>query len=1364
MRSCISVLRQWNAAFVWGVETLLGVATAVARTGASFRRRGCFVGSRTERNGCCEALSGSRRVPSLFAFFAGLLFCSEITGAERGVVASPEDRIIRDTTDDGLGNSLGNAADTIARVGEAPGADDADSRYYLPFGPLTPDEVDAIARAPDEPGAILLNLSLGTKSNVTNVVTEAGAVDLYVDVYGFNNRVDAGADVDDYHSNEMTLLFGRGVKPNTPNGWLSFDVTSFVKQEIAAGSSVLAFRLQIDPPDALPNADGQPNRYLFHTADHATNKPFLEVSPPHPVAELLGSEGFNKTDYPGGIVVGANAVVSGFEGPWRGTSVSSLQLGASSLTYPGYTDLSDGTSFAAGNRRISVDANSNFNRRLLTGNNGPLGNFATPGRRIGASQNGDPLYFAFVMRMTSHGDTPPVGSFSIYNGGDSGEDRVFRIAYLEEIIDTIAGDAEAKKLSARNGETNLFIVRLDFTPRAEKIEVWVNPDIDGAPAADAVFHEAIEFDRMGITFFRPPGAAGELDLDEFRIGTSWSGVTRADLAATLPAPVAAPSEAEHRMQAFPPSPRGDDVYPFGFYPFIDRFGQYRHLEWEDKIRDEDHLSARTAEELEELDALQPPARNRYGGWSHGPRLYATGYFRTGKYAGKWWLVDPEGHLFFSNGITTVGSVVRTERGALSSQKTGVTGREYFFADFPRATEPATDLGLYADEPATVTSGHYHGTRPRAINFFAANALLQFSGVTTLEELRSVTTDLALDRLRSWGFNTVAGWSDATLEIHPERLPYTPVLFPALPPAILPGSVFPDFFREEYAENVREILLEEAGATLGDPWNIGYFIHNEPDWAKSTVADIDIGLAALQSDRMEDLDRYAKQVFVELMQSRYSSIWDLNEVWGSDYLTWEEMLDRTDIFFDVAAVTNDLVAFAVAYAEEYFRTNRDAVREVASNHLYLGCRFTSGVILRPEMSRAAARFSDVYSINRYAGEVGVFEGMEADVPMMLTEYATWTTDTGLFGPALGPQRSEAARPGTFGRQLQSAIEHPRYVGAHWFQYYDFPAGGRLTRANNNSNYGFVQATNTPYRDMVDAARELNYAMYELRSGAAVAAPCADAYVEAGDAANKNFGGKSYLKVGNNVESTRRQTFLRFGLCTLAAPVDRAILLLHPIEVSGSPVHNLAEVWDDSWEETTLTWNTRTEKVGKKFVSWTPVSARPVEVDVTRQVNAALAAGRELSLVVFQEAGTGLGLYGSRQGTEERRPGLRLVPGATDLETWRKRYFPPGVPESADDADPSGDGVANLLKYALGLNPVLSSTHGLPEVLRDEEGRFRIGFFRARSDIVYRVEASSDLQSWDSVAIDPGRPGEKVTVKFSAASDKRARFFRLIVERM
>ncbi len=222
------------------------------------------------------------------AFCISLAFASGANAAIL-ILADPADRIIRDTTGDGVGNDLGSISFHLGQVGEAGAADADDSRFFLPFD-LTSEQIDAIEAVPAVMDAITLNISLGVKSNVTDVATDNGPVDLYVDIYGFNNRTDVNAAVSDYQNTDVTLLFDRGITPESPNTWLSFDITDFAKDEIAAGNEILAFRFQINPSFALPNSDGVFNRYLFHSADHATNKPYIEVIPePSTYALIAGA-------------------------------------------------------------------------------------------------------------------------------------------------------------------------------------------------------------------------------------------------------------------------------------------------------------------------------------------------------------------------------------------------------------------------------------------------------------------------------------------------------------------------------------------------------------------------------------------------------------------------------------------------------------------------------------------------------------------------------------------------------------------------------------------------------------------------------------------------------------------------------------------------------------------------------------------------------------------------------------------------------------------------------------------------------------------------------------------------------------------
>jgi agarase len=59
------------------------------------------------------------------------------------------------------------------------------------------------------------------------------------------------------------------------------------------------------------------------------------------------------------------------------------------------------------------------------------------------------------------------------------------------------------------------------------------------------------------------------------------------------------------------------------------------------------------------------------------------------------------------------------------------------------------------------------------------------------------------------------------------------------------------------------------------------------------------------------------------------------------------------------------------------------------------------------------------------------------------------------------------------------DNPAFVGAHWFQYVDEPLTGR-PYDGENYNIGFVTVTDTPYPEMVQAARQVLSEVYKQRS--------------------------------------------------------------------------------------------------------------------------------------------------------------------------------------------------------------------------------------------------------------------------------------------
>jgi hypothetical protein len=102
------------------------------------------------------------------------------------------------------------------------------------------------------------------------------------------------------------------------------------------------------------------------------------------------------------------------------------------------------------------------------------------------------------------------------------------------------------------------------------------------------------------------------------------------------------------------------------------------------------------------------------------------------------------------------------------------------------------------------------------------------------------------------------------------------------------------------------------------------------------------------------------------------------------------------------------------------------------------------------------------------------------------------------------------------------------------------------------------------------------------------------------------------------------------------------------------------------------------------------------------------------------------------------GLLDTSTLTPLQQWRNTYFgnPSNVGAGADTARPAGDGVPNLIKYALGLDPFTPAAGSeLPaeSIVTDSGQRYlalTVNRTAQATDITYIVEVSGDLMTWTS----------------------------------
>jgi len=514
-----------------------------------------------------------------------------------------------------------------------------------------------------------------------------------------------------------------------------------------------------------------------------------------------------------------------------------------------------------------------------------------------------------------------------------------------------------------------------------------------------------------------------------------------------------------------------------FFPFIDKFGQFIHADWPGKTRDEKDLKKRAEIEKKDLENHSgPKGWNRYGGWKNGPQLEATGFFRAEKHKGKWWLVDPEGRLFWSLGIDCVPL-------GTGDSATPLTDREHYFKDLPERDSPFGRFYVYVKSPF-VPMGYYEGKGTYEIFTFIESNLLRKYG----KDYEALCMELAHRRLRSWGQNTIGAWSDGRVKAL-RKTPYVATF--ELSSRRIEGSKkalgvkFPDPFSPDFRTDLRERLEleragfgrwsrrlgirvhnEELGGFASDPWCLGIFVDNELAWGD----EISLALASLASPP----DQPAKIAFLEDLKNKYKEIQNLNDAWGTDHASWNDLL-RTTETPDEKKAGPDLRDFYTRIAEEYFRVCRGEVKRASPNHLYLGCRFQS---CNDRAVRAAAKYCDILSYNPYCYDVSEYRPPSGiDMPVIIGEFQFGALDRGMFSAGLVAAQNQEDRAEKYKSYVQGALRNPFYVGAHWFMYLTELATGRGDGENNQT--GFVDVCDTPYDEIVRAAREVGDILYEYR---------------------------------------------------------------------------------------------------------------------------------------------------------------------------------------------------------------------------------------------------------------------------------------------
>jgi len=459
---------------------------------------------------------------------------------------------------------------------------------------------------------------------------------------------------------------------------------------------------------------------------------------------------------------------------------------------------------------------------------------------------------------------------------------------------------------------------------------------------------------------------------------------------------------------------------FGPVPLVDEFGQWIPADWPGKAKSLDELKAAWSEED---NTLQKGNFNvsKYGGFL-ALRAKATGFFRVEKINGIWWFVDPEGYLFFSTGSTGIGP---------RSEFSRVKGREYIFKSLPPSAEltiPGPTPAQTASQPVTPVASARTG---QSYSFFTWNLYRRFGS-----DWYQKWMDFTVRRMDNWGLNTIANWSDATLG-GSRRKAYVATLRGWGIETGLMGM--PDVYDPEYAGKVDKAASQQCAPRKDDPFLLGYFIGNEPPWPNRELELVNEILTGGPTPMQAELKKYLEKG-------------DTPEI-------------RKTFVYETYA--------------KFISTVNAAVKKYDPNHMNLGLRF--GGSAADEIINASKGF-DVFSFNNYGYAVNQNNIKRiydlTGLPMIIGEFHFGVPGRGL-APGLAQTVNQEERGVAYRYYVENAAANPAIIGTHWFQWVDQPATGR--NDGENYNIGFVDVTDRPYNELVNAAKEIFKRLPDVHSG-------------------------------------------------------------------------------------------------------------------------------------------------------------------------------------------------------------------------------------------------------------------------------------------
>jgi len=333
------------------------------------------------------------------------------------------------------------------------------------------------------------------------------------------------------------------------------------------------------------------------------------------------------------------------------------------------------------------------------------------------------------------------------------------------------------------------------------------------------------------------------------------------------------------------------------------------------------------------------------------------------------------------------------------------------------------------------------------------------------------------RLFSWGFNSAGGWA-----LPPEILKLPTIINLEL--GRLARFHWFDPFAPETETRMNALARELVAPYRESPYRIGYFSDNEVGWWAGA-------LFIFYSSK--PANSFTKQRWVELLHRHYSGDWSR---FAADFLppsgveSWEALLASTERtrMKPAGAGIRAVREWTGIVAEHYYALAERAIRAGDPSALFFGDRLP--IYYDPAAVRAMASHVDAiatnYNVDSGDGWIAdyFFDGLRklsGGKPVLVSEwfFAARENRTGnrnnghLMTVATQEERAVGAAAATANFAAIREV-----IGAHWFQYYDHPKGGRGD--GEDYDFGLVDINDRPYEHLTSALADANRQVPEIHA--------------------------------------------------------------------------------------------------------------------------------------------------------------------------------------------------------------------------------------------------------------------------------------------